>query len=95
MLMFQEKELQNFMYRTIFIYTVSTVNHKTAVPAVWKIMRFFTMFSAFLPSGSSLGVYRDTDRKSGKFPLKPLVSGSVLGSVTQASSAPCMAAEVV
>lgn len=77
------------------MYTVSTVNHKTAVPAVWKIMRFFTMFPAFLPSGSSLGLYGDTDRKSEKFSVKPLVFGSVLGSVTLASSAACMAAEVV
>lgn len=41
--LFQEKNLQNFMYQTVLKYTVSIVNHKTSIPAVWKFIRFLNV----------------------------------------------------
>lgn len=62
---------------------------------VHEVLECNFLFPAFVPFGSPLGLYGDTDKKPGKFSLKLLVSGSALGGVTLANSAACMAAEVV
>lgn len=72
LMLFQEKEVQNCIYQTILTYTVSTVNHSQqsvihSSPSRLEVHEVlecnFTLFPAFVASGSPLGLYGDTDRE--------------------------------
>lgn len=79
-MLFQKKEVQNCMYRTVLIYTEIIVNHKTAVPAVWKFMWFLNVtLPCFLPLCHLEVLWACMEILTGKFSLKNLGFGSALG----------------